>query len=162
MLCGTLIGIRADLQRHLGGAVPDVLVSISDELRAWAREQGVNMSGTMRDALQAERDRRAAVDATLDKAGEHDVLVIGGEWAGDNGAYTARIHGTEIAGTTDVQVYLCEDGSLVVYHSASLTLHLNVDQEALESWLDGSPKQYMRAMRALGEEPVIHIGRATA
>jgi len=142
--------------------MPDVLVSISEELRTWAREQGVNMSGTMREALQAERDRRAATDATLDKAGEHDLPVIGGQGVGGNGTYTARIHGTQIAGTTDVQVYLCEDGSLVVYHSAKLELHENVGQTALERWLDGSPKQYMRAMRAIGEEPVIHIGRATA
>jgi post-segregation antitoxin (ccd killing protein) len=136
----------------------DITVYLPAELGAWAKANRLNLSGTLRAAVEAEQERRRAVEATLADAKTTDLTVDDDEGY----SYTARIHGVLIAdqvshGSEDaVEVYLGRDGKIYVYQVHQSKLWRGVPANTLRHWLDNGP--YVAAMRALGEEVVIDIG----
>ena len=132
----------------------DINVYLPDELGAWAKNAGLNLSGLLRNAVEGQRRRAEAIV----HAEMHELEV-----EDDHGrAYTAQVHGTLIAeeDEPEVRVFLTEDERVVV-HSGG-TLHVLSVGEAgvrLQGFLPGLD-QYLDAMQALGQHPVVEIGKA--
>ena len=133
----------------------DITVYLPDEIGRWAKDNDINLSGVLRAELTAERERSEARAALLQGAEEWRLAV-----EGDNGHYTARLHGTALIEEQKdgVQVFLGEDDNIYVYDGGREHLH-GVDVGELRDWItdDGA---YVEAMRALGEDAVIDVGQA--
>jgi post-segregation antitoxin (ccd killing protein) len=144
----------------------DITVYLPDELGRWAKDQDINLSATLREALNAERDRRDWI-----AEGEfepHSLRIDDG-----NGVYTARLHAKELA--TDLRgestLFLAEDEGVYLYHAGAEKLYgfdaddtgpvEYVDDDGLaglQDSLDGA--FYVALMRALGKDAVIDMGKA--
>jgi hypothetical protein len=137
----------------------DITVYLPDEIGSWAKTNDLNLSRILRDAVEHERDRRAAVEQTLGDVAVHELEVENA----DGYAYTARVHGTQIAGETDdgICVFLTAREQLIVYETAKYRLVEGVDACDLRDWLRDD-HDYLPAMSALGEKAIIDIGQATS
>jgi hypothetical protein len=83
----------------------DITVYLPDELGAWAKENGVNLSQTLRAQVESERARRKAIADTL-----ADTEIIEDVEYRNGRTYTARLHGTPLHDRVgDVAAYLGED-----------------------------------------------------
>ena len=138
----------------------DVTVYLPDETGKWAKEHELPLSRMLRDAVDAERRRREALDKTKGEAETHELAAREANDYGGFHEFTARLHGTLIGRQSrgihgSVDVYQGEDGKLYV-HDYDGQLHRDVDPQDLSDHLDEST--YLRAMRTLGKEPVIDIG----
>ena len=136
-----------------------ITVYLPDETGKWAKEHDLPLSRMLRDAVDAEREQRKAVAATLEDAETHELPVTDR----DGRSYTARLHGALIAdagdGTGGVLVFLGQDERVYVFDGRrDPELHEDVDPDDLRDWLDDS--LYIDAMAALGCEAVIDIGMA--
>jgi hypothetical protein len=130
----------------------DVTVYLPDRLGTWAKEHELGLSRMLRDAVEDEKRRREAAADTLKGAETHDLTVENA----DGRAYTARLHGVQIAKDRDVWVYLGEDEEVYVYDTHNQDLHQKVDPSGLRDWLTEGP--YVEAMEAIGEPAVIDVG----
>jgi len=131
----------------------DITVDLPDEIGHWAKESGINLSHTLRAALEAERSRRDTVAGTLTDRKEHKIRVA-------ETGLDYVLHGTLIAQDYDheVEAYLGNDERIYVYDAGRQRLHEVDSPEDLRDWLaDGL---YIDAMRALGQKPTLHIGEA--
>ena len=131
----------------------DVTVDLPEEIGHWAQESGIDLSQTLRAALEAERARRDTVAGTLADSKEHKIRVA-------ETGLDYVLHGTLIAQDYDheVEAYLGDDERIYVYDAGRQRLHEVDSAEDLRDWLaDGL---YIDAMRALGHKPILHIGQA--
>ena len=132
----------------------DITVYLPDEIGQWAKEAGINLSQTLRAALEAERSRRDTVAPILTDSGEHKIYVAerGVEYV---------LHGALIAQDYDhdVEAYLGEDQRIYVYDVKRERLREISNPDELRDW--SSDGLYVDAMRALGRIPVLHIGQAS-
>jgi post-segregation antitoxin (ccd killing protein) len=134
------------------GIAMDITVDLPDEIRQWAKESGINLSQTLRAALEAERSRRDTVAGTLTDSAEHQIHVA-------ETGLDYVLHGTLIAQDYDheVEAYLGQDKRIYVYDAGRQRLHEVDTPQDLGDWLaDGL---YIDAMRALGHKPTLHIGQ---
>jgi hypothetical protein len=134
------------------GIAMDITVELPDEIGQWATESGVNLSQTLRAALEAERSRRDTVAGTLTASAEHKIHVA-------ETGLDYVLHGTLIAQDYDheVEAYLGQDERIYVYDAGRQRLHEVDTPQDLGDWLaDGL---YIDAMRALGHKPILHIGQ---
>ena len=130
----------------------DITVELPDEIGQWANESGINLSQTLRAALEAERSRRDTVAGTLTGSAEHEIHVA-------ETGLDYILHGTLIAQDYDheVEAYLGQDERIYVYDAGRQRLHEVDTPQDLGDWLaDGL---YIDAMRALGHKPILHIGQ---
>ncbi len=131
----------------------DIIVDLPDEIGHWAEESEINLSQTLRAALEAERSRRNTVASTLTDSKEHKIRVA-------ETGLDYVLHGTLIAQDYDheVEAYLGNDERIYVHDARRQRLHAVDSPEDLGEWLaDGL---YIDAMRALGQNPTLHIGEA--
>ena len=115
-----------------------------------AKDNGVNLSRMLRDALTEDQFQRTAIEATSATATEHTLDI-----EGDQGAYTLRFTGTRIAAAAggDVEVYLTEDEDVLVYEAGEERYSILTDVEDLSDWLGRD------AVRGLPAQPDRHPGR---
>src|SRR5205809_5294372 len=120
----------------------DITIYLPDELGKWAKESDLPLSRMLRDAVEAERDRRKAVDSTLAEAATFDLDVEDR----DGNSYTARIHGALIAGPeySPIEVYLGKDEKVYVYDQSKL--YEDVSREDLRDWIGSDRAAYSEAM----------------
>lgn len=139
----------------------DITIYLPDELGKWAKENHLVLSRMLREAVKAEKRRREAA-ATLEAGtATHKLDVREPNGYGGSDDITVRLRGTLIA-TQDVddghgstEVYLGEDGKLYI-HDFLGELHRDMEPDDLREYLDEAA--YIKAMRALGQEPVIDVG----
>jgi hypothetical protein len=127
----------------------DITVYLPDALGERAKEQNINLSRTLRDAIEEELEMRDAMKTTLEDTQVYEVELEDGT--------TGRITGTRIA--TDWkdgdEVYLTEDERVLYYDAQRERVREIEDpQEELRN-LDG--EQYSAAAAALGFKPVIDL-----
>jgi hypothetical protein len=140
----------------------DITIYLPDETGRWAKEHELPLSRMLRDAVDAERRRREALDKTKGEAETFELAAREANSYGGFDEFTARLHGTLVGRQSlgihgSVDVYQGEDGKLYV-HDYDGQLHRDVDPEDLSDHLNEAT--YLQAMRTLGEEPVIDIGMA--
>jgi hypothetical protein len=139
----------------------DITVYLPDDIGQWAKNNELNLSAMLRAAVIEERDQRKAMAETLGDSAVHELTVEDGE----GGYYTVRLHGAQIAEAHggpggDRYVYLTEDERLIVYSESRSRLYEDIDVSDLREWIDDDG-DYIAAMRALGQNAVIDIGRAS-
>jgi hypothetical protein len=134
----------------------DITVYLPDELGERAkREEDINLSRMLRDALIDEFARRDTVSKTLSDPQTIDLNL---ETRDGPLRYIGRITGTMIAeGHHDVRVFLTNDERVLVYDEQKLDYHDVTDdpESSLRSWLEDGP--YIEALGALGIKPVLDI-----
>jgi hypothetical protein len=135
------------------GTLMDITIELPDEIGQWAIQSGINLSQTLRAALEAERARHDTVVGTHADSAEHAVHVA-------ETGLDYVLHGALIAQDYEheVEAYLGDDERIYVYDASKQRLHEVDSPEDLSNWLaDGL---YVDAMRALGQKPTLHIGQA--
>lgn len=131
-----------------------VSVYIPDELRKQAEEAGINLSATLRDALETELARRKAIADTLsDGVEEHEVELE---------EVTGVITGRFLAELRDGdQVFLTNDERVLVYDVDRLRVDELGDPETeLAEWLQNDPhdaEALAGVMRQLGMRPRVRL-----
>jgi hypothetical protein len=73
-------------------------------------------------------------------------------------AITAKLRAAGLRVTAEVEAYLGEDERVYVYDAGAQRLHEVDSPQDLGDWLADS--LYIDAMRALGHQPILHIGQA--
>jgi hypothetical protein len=133
----------------------DVTVRIDIELRAKAKELDINMSRLFEDALGDEIERREAIVRTL---GSTEEIRLDLEDQ-DGRPYVGRFTGAFLGEGHRVQVFLHEDGRLIVYDEDKRQEWsvLEDPQKALEDWFPHDPGVVAEAMHAIGETPEIDL-----
>jgi post-segregation antitoxin (ccd killing protein) len=135
-----------------------VSVYISAELRKRADDAGINLSTTLRDALQEELERQEAFANARDGMTEQRVDVTDG----DRGDLTLRFTGKRIQ-EDYVEVFLLDDGRvLAAFEEGYETFD---DAEDFANWVaqpgnrDGGDEEraLLDAVAALGGRPVIDL-----
>jgi post-segregation antitoxin (ccd killing protein) len=130
----------------------DIKVYLPDDIGEQAKEQAINLSRLLRDAVEQELERRKAVQAAIDtpQAFEIDLEDKDGHF------YKGRITGAVIASDGgDVTVYLTDDERVLVHDVGRLDYYEVQDPE---SELEGLPHGlYFEALTALGIQPVIDL-----
>jgi hypothetical protein len=108
------------------------------------------LSGLLREAVERELERRKAVATTQDSATYHEVDI-----QGDEGVYTGRILGVEIA----ENVFHTSDDRVIVYDPRSERAYAAGDSDDREEFLRAhlADEDYIAAMTALGEKPIIDL-----
>jgi hypothetical protein len=117
----------------------DVTIYLPDEIGAWAKNQELPLSRMLREAVEDERRRR---DAAARLAAE---------------AKTYMLDVREPDGDGSTEVYRGEDGKVYV-HDFEGQLSRDLDPGSLREIVDVAT--YVKAMRALGQVPVIDVGLA--
>jgi hypothetical protein len=140
----------------------DITIYLPDELGKWAKENDLPLSRMLRDAVESEKRRRAAVEKTLGEATTHELAVEEPDGYGGSESCTVRLHGALIAETDysaygSVRVYLGQDDKIYVHDETDGQLRRDVEPGDLAG-LGLSTAAYLGAMRALGEEVVIDVG----
>lgn len=130
----------------------DLKVYLPDKLGHEAKAAQFNFSGMLRQAVEDELRRMAAVDATKDT-----------EWSleletDDGDVYTGKIWGELLAETNQVWIYQTIDGGVIVYEPGKLKIH-DVDDDdpadGLRDWLPDD--EYIRVCSRLGVKAVVDL-----
>ncbi len=135
----------------------DITVYLPDDIGGWAKDNGVNLSATLRAALLEERDRRLERSEIAAGGKTYDLRI-----EGEHGSYTARLHAKELASDGRNQwLYLAADGTVYVYDNDAQRLYDMAEQD-LETWAGLTPPEFYAAIaNALGNKPpIIDMGRA--
>jgi post-segregation antitoxin (ccd killing protein) len=122
----------------------DVTLYLPDEIGRWAKESGINLSRTLRDALEALMTRAAA-------ATEADEIRL--ELEDKEGRpFTGRFTGREVAEC----VYSTDDDRILFYDADRKEI-VTIDDpvEELRGLLDD--ETYLEACHELGVEPVLDV-----
>lgn len=134
-----------------------VSVYIPDELRNRAEEAGINLSATLRDAVEEELARRAAIAETVsDGVEEHEVELDDGSI----GVITGKRLGRSM--DTEVEIFLTDDERVIVYNPERQQANELEDPEAeLAEWLQSAHRDEAEviagAMRSLGYRPRVRL-----
>jgi post-segregation antitoxin (ccd killing protein) len=131
----------------------DITIYLPDELGERAkREEGLNLSRMLRDAVIEEFERRDAVSNTLEATRTFELDLENR----DGRSYVGRITGTAIVADGDHEVYLTDDQRVIAYDANKLD-YFEVDDplEELSGWLN--EPTYMEAMQALGLKPKVDL-----
>jgi len=131
-------------------------VYLPDEIGEKAKETGLNLSGLLRSAVEDELMKLEAQAKLLDESKEIKLTDL----IDDEGRfYTGRFNGSQITYGRKFQVYISENDALetrIMVHDVSEQKIYYLDGAAdLEAYLDQD--EYIEAMHALGEAPVVNI-----
>lgn len=134
----------------------DITVYLPDEIGTRAKEAELPFSRMLRDAVEAELERRAAVEQTLsDGVSEHEVELEDGSI----GVITGKFLG--VTDTDDKAIYLTDDGRVLVYDTLLERVARIEDPETeLAEWLQNSPRDsevLAGIMRSLGFRPRVRL-----
>lgn len=132
----------------------DVTVYLPDDVGERAKNEGINLSRTLRDALHDELARRDAMSSALKDTQTHELQLEDKE----GNPFTGRIAGTVLAEDVrhDVTVFLTDDERVIVYDERR-SQHQIIDdpEDDLRGWLsDGA---YTEAMNALGIKAIVDL-----
>ncbi len=128
-------------------------VYLPDDIGEKAKEAGLNLSGLLREGVEAELHRRERLGALLKDVEVYELTI-------QDGSYIARLHGKLLTPDNEkVEVYLTEEEELVIYDPREGRLHGECEVSDLHSWLDDNA--YIAVAAALGEEAVIDYGKAS-
>ena len=128
----------------------DVTVYLPDEIRAQAKEAGMNLSRMLRNAVESELKHRSAMEEIAGEAEEHLLHLE----TPDGESFEGRVMGTLLCenGKGD-QVFVTDDERLIVYYPNQSKYHvLENDEEALRETLGNlcDFDEYISAMAQLG------------
>ncbi len=138
----------------------DITVYLPDALGKWAKDAELNLSRMLRDAVNEELERRNIVSATLNEETEQIIEVATND---DLGRHKVRFTGREIASDDDSSVYVTDDKRIIIFYSTGGYAVWDIDTAMIdlvdiEQLLEGlSQAVYVKAMKALGLEPVIDL-----
>lgn len=130
----------------------DVTVYLPDELGARAKEEKINLSGTLRAAVKTELGRREKVRKAvgdLGKPKEFKVRVVE-----NDKEHTGRITGWAIDHNNDWDVYLTADDRVIVYNEFRSSYDAMTLDEA-RAGLDAT--LFPDALSFLGVEPIVDL-----
>lgn len=146
----------------------DITVYLPDELGAWAKESGLNLSRMLREAVRREQDLAESRKARQGEMATHKLMVdVDGDYV------NVRLRAKELAWDGGNQwLYATPDGHIFVFNGDAMKLYGADDdgdpQPAVEyagsedlflEWFRfGNPSFYLAVMKALGKEAVIDIG----
>jgi hypothetical protein len=147
--------------------VSDVTVSLSPELRQRAKDEGINLSRTLRGALEHELNRIDAMNDALTDVQTY-LVEMSASHAEGTAVYTGRITGKLIAGDAQLGIYLTSDKRVLGYQGPSLSedktavcKRLDEPQQDLAAniahWLRWSSVSAIDACAALGVQAVIDL-----
>jgi hypothetical protein len=122
----------------------DVTVYLPDEIGAWAKENEVNLSGTLREAIMAMRIR----EETLKDSDEIHLNLVSEEGRSFVGRFTGKL----LVSTEQVDVYLTQDERIFVHTGDTV---IEVLEDDLEKWVKG--EDYLEACMQLGVEPIVDL-----
>lgn len=122
----------------------DVTVRIDTELRAKARDLGINLSRLLEEKLAAEIDRVQTVAKTLE--GSEEIRL-------DLEDYIGKFTGKFIGEGHDVQAYLTDDERLILYQEDRSEYVVVEDLDDLDDWFPHDPDVIAQIRSALGEAP---------
>ena len=132
-----------------------VSVYIPDELRKRAEQADINLSATLRDAVEEELARRETIEGTLSNGiEEHEVEL-------DTGV-TGVITGKYLGDLSDGQIYLTDDERVLFYDSNRERVEEIEDPETeMNQWLEqcrrDDEETITGAMLALGLKPRVRL-----
>lgn len=136
----------------------DVTVSLPDDMRKRAKDEGLNLSRLLRDALTAEFTKRDAIAQLLDDPQIHELELMTPEGRMYTGRFRGRlIHESEKGNEA---LYLTDDGRMLFVRDYEYEEYGGGPGEAadfLKAWLEDHPDQYVDACERLGLKPVIDI-----
>jgi hypothetical protein len=143
----------------------DITVYLPDNVGQWAKNAGLNLSATLREAIEDERQRREVRDVGGESV-VHELFVDD-----DLGGHTVRLHGKDLFHDDGrrsgfATLYATEDGRLFVYHEGEAQLYEIDDPTDPDYGGNGlrahfpDDAAYVAAMAAIGEKAVIDIGQA--
>jgi len=131
-------------------------VYLPDEIGGKAKETGLNLSGLLRSAVEDELMRLEAQNELVGKAEEINLNDLMDD---EDRFYTGRFNGTQITDGGEYHVYISDHNELgtriIVHDLSNQKIHYLDDAEDLGDYLDQG--EYIEAMYALGETPVINI-----
>jgi hypothetical protein len=138
----------------------DITVYLPDEIGRWAKNNELNLSRMLRDAVEAEQDHRENLKAWRGEAAVHKLVMDGG--------YLVRLHATVLARSDHEMLFATEDGRVYVYNDDAQALYgfdpsdkspavVNNSADP-ELWKFSDPRFYLELMKALGKEATIDIG----
>jgi hypothetical protein len=147
--------------------VSDVTVSLSPELRQRAKDEGINLSRTLRGALENELDRIDAMNNALTDVQAYLVEMDTSDGE-EKVVYTGRITGKLIAGDAQLGIYLTSDKRVLGYQGPSFSedktaICKRLDEPAEDlaanvgHWLRWSSVSVLDACAALGVRAVIDL-----
>ena len=132
----------------------DVTVRVDTELRAKARDLGINMSRLLEDTLREEVERREArAEAAADATEEIRIDLEDSE----DRPYVGRFTGRLLGEASDVFAYLLADERVIVYDADKLQYWEIDDLDVLQDWFRRDPGVYTEVMHALGETPEVDL-----
>lgn len=130
----------------------DVTVYLPDAIGAKAKEEGINLSGTLRSAVEDELSRLETMRKSRDELGpaqEFKVKIISSDKE-----FTGRVTGWVIDRNSDWEVYLTADDRIIVYNEFRCEASSMSEDEARS---DLSPELFPDALVFLGVEPIIDL-----
>jgi non-ribosomal peptide synthetase component E (peptide arylation enzyme) len=133
----------------------DITIYLPDDLARRAKDQGINLSRMLRDALTARFQEEATVAAVLEGATKIELRI-----EGDRGnVYTGRITGRKIASGEHVEVFLTDKENVVVYDFDNLKYYVEGEDFGRSSLEDlvGDRDVYLRVMHALGRPATVDL-----
>lgn len=127
----------------------DVTVYLPDEIGKRAKDEGINLSRTLRTALEGELGRLEQMRRATGDSQVFEVRV-----AKNDDEFTGRITGSLIDRSGDSAVYLTDDERVVVYDEFRTSVETFTVSEAREKL---SPEKFSEALRTLGVTPVVDL-----
>jgi|GEM_PF-5712370 len=127
----------------------DVTVYLPDEIGKRAKDEGINLSRTLRTALEGELNRLEQMRKATDEPQVIEVRVVK-----NDDEFTGRITGSLIDRSGDSAVYLTDDERVVVYDEFRSSVEVLTVGEAREKL---SPERFSEALRILGVTPVVDL-----
>lgn len=130
----------------------DVTVYLPDELGARAKQEKINLSGTLRAAVKAELGRREKVRKAVGDLGEPQEFKV--RVIKNDKEHTGRITGWVIEHNNDWDVYLTDDDRVIVYNEFRSSYDAMTTDEA-RAELDAT--LFPEALSFLGVEPIVDL-----
>jgi hypothetical protein len=128
----------------------DITVYLPDEIGRWAKDEGLNLSALLREAVVSEQARRKALESM--DVEEHELHL-----ESDDGDYIGLLRGEQVGEpygpSRRYSTYIAEDGRIFVYDDQKLALEQIADAEELRD----VPEAYVALMHALGQTPRVSI-----
>jgi hypothetical protein len=130
----------------------EITVYLPDPVGERAKAEGINLSGALRAAVEAELRMTEAMERLASSA-----LTVDIELENSNGdRYLGRITGTLLARGRDCAVYVTDNERIVLYDEVRLAYYnLDDPEEELKKWLDED--DYLTACNELGIKPVLNL-----
>ena len=135
----------------------DITVYLPDDIGAQAKEAGMNLSRTLRDAVESELERARAMKEFAKDAQEWLLHLERDGWG-----FEGRIVGTLLCeNRSGHQVFVTEDGRLILYYPDEAKYYVMDDdadalREALKNVCDDMD-EYISAMAQLGYTATVDL-----